>query len=187
MPHLCIVERNNPTPVRRRISLTQQDLGRIIPGGEGPGDGINVWRREVLSAAGTKGYLDLSSRCCVVGVNRSRSWKTCFGSIARRARDSVALFWRSSMGIIPVRTKGLSIGVGRRYLVINRKASNMCLSTRRVCLLRHQTGVQYSAAEWIKARVAVRNLLASEPHLEPANRLKSPTQAVSFLLNDSSC
>jgi len=47
--------------------------------------------------------------------------------------------------------------------------------------------VQYSAAEWIKARVAVHNVLASEPHLEPADRLKSPTQAVSFLLNDSRC
>jgi len=90
--HLCIVERNNPTPVRRRFSLTQEGL--CIPGGEGPGDGINVWRREVFfchsifhlwsdqkaavvldlsrffigsSAAGPK---VLSSRCCVVGVNK---------------------------------------------------------------------------------------------------------------------
>jgi len=45
--------------------------------------------------------------------------------------------------------------------------------------------VQYSAAEWIKGRVAIRNVLASEPHLEPANRLKSPTRAVNF--NDSRC
>jgi len=41
--HLCIVERNCPTPVRRRFSLTQKGLCRIISDGEGPGDGINVW------------------------------------------------------------------------------------------------------------------------------------------------
>jgi len=45
-PHLCIVERNSPTPVCRRFNLTQEGLGRVIPGGVGPGDGINVWRRE---------------------------------------------------------------------------------------------------------------------------------------------
>jgi len=43
-PHLCIVERNSPTLVRRRFNLTQEGLCRVIPGGEGPGDGINVWR-----------------------------------------------------------------------------------------------------------------------------------------------
>jgi len=40
-PHLCIDERNSPTPVRRRFSLSQEGLDRIIPGGERPGDGIN--------------------------------------------------------------------------------------------------------------------------------------------------
>jgi len=34
--HLCIVERNSPTPVRRRFSVTQEDLGRVIPGGSFP-------------------------------------------------------------------------------------------------------------------------------------------------------
>jgi len=28
---LCIVERNNSTPVRRQFSLTQEGLGRVIP------------------------------------------------------------------------------------------------------------------------------------------------------------
>jgi len=47
--HLCIVERNSTTLIiRRRFSLTQEGLSRIISGGEGPGDGINVWRREVF-------------------------------------------------------------------------------------------------------------------------------------------
>jgi len=36
-PHLGIVQRNSPTPVRRRFSLTQKGLGRVILGGEGPG------------------------------------------------------------------------------------------------------------------------------------------------------
>jgi len=49
-PYLCIIERNSPTPVRRRFSLTQKGLDMVIPGGgEEPGDGINVWRREVFS------------------------------------------------------------------------------------------------------------------------------------------
>jgi len=122
-PHLCIVERNSPTPVRRRFSLIQEGLVRVISRGEGQGNGISVWRREVFfchsvfqlcsvqkaavvldlsrsfsssSAAGTKGCLNLSSCCCVVGVNKNRSWRRCSGSIARRARDSVALFRRSS-------------------------------------------------------------------------------------------
>jgi len=57
-------------------------------------------------------------------------------------------------------------------------ASCIGLSTRRMCLLLHQTGLQYSAAEWIKARAAVRNVLVSELHLELDSCLKSPTRAV---------
>jgi len=33
-PHLCIVERKSPTPVRRRFSLKHEGLGRVIPGDE---------------------------------------------------------------------------------------------------------------------------------------------------------
>jgi len=47
-PHLCIVERNSPAPVRKRFSLTQEGLDRVIPGGEGPAKGIRVWRREIF-------------------------------------------------------------------------------------------------------------------------------------------
>jgi len=128
-----------------------------------------------FSAAETKECLDLISRCCAVGENRSRSWRRCSGavckeltstcilnglvssfhmapgSIARLIRDSVALFRRSSEGIIPARTKRLSIGLGHRHTFTNRKASCVGLLLRRVCLLWHQTGAQYSAAEWIKA------------------------------------
>jgi len=36
-------------------------------------------------------------------------------------------------------------------------------SMRRVWALRHQTGVHYSAAEWTKIKVAVRNIVAPAP------------------------
>jgi len=46
--HLCIVERNSPIPVCKQFSVTQKGLGRIILGGEGPGEGINVWRLKIF-------------------------------------------------------------------------------------------------------------------------------------------
>jgi len=76
-----------------------------------------------FSAAGTKGYLNLSSHCYVVGLNRYRSWRSCSGSIARRARNSVALFRRSSVVVVHAMTKVLSIEVGRKHSATNRKAS----------------------------------------------------------------
>jgi len=42
-----------------------------------------------FSAAGTIGCLELSSRCCVVGMDRSRSCRRWSGIIARQARYSV--------------------------------------------------------------------------------------------------
>jgi len=60
--------------------------------------------------------------------------------------------------------KRLSFGIEQRHPVTNCKALRMGLSTKRVCLLQHQTGAQYSAAEWNKRRVAISNILASEPH-----------------------
>ena len=87
----CIVERNRPTPVRRRLSLTQAGLGKCIPDGREPTSAMKPWSREALSchsmfhlrsaqlpvalvlkaspsfiksrAAGTKGRLDLSYPC----------------------------------------------------------------------------------------------------------------------------
>jgi len=53
--------------------------------------------------------------------------------------------------------------------------------------LRHQTGAQYSAVEWTKAMVAVRNVVAPAPQPEPASRLRSATRDVSFLRSDSRC
>ena len=53
--------------------------------------------------------------------------------------------------------------------------------------MRHQTGVQYSAVECTKARVAIRRVVAPAPQPDPASRLRSATRDVSFLRSDSRC
>ena len=100
---------------------------------------------------------------------------------------SVASLRRSSAGWMPARIGRLSAGVARRHPVTIRKASLMVGSIKRVWALRHQTGAQYSAVEWIRARVTVRNVVAPAPHPEPASRLRSTTRDVSFLRSDSRC
>ena len=115
----------------------------------------------------------------------SAEWSSCPSSMARRPRDSVAPLRRSSAGWMPARIGRLSAGVGSKHPVTIRKASLMVGSIRRVWALRHQTGAQYSAVEWTKARVAVRNVVAPAPQLEPASRLRSATRDVSFLRRDS--
>ena len=77
----------------------------------------------------------------------SRSWSRWLGFWARQAKDSVALFRRSSVGVMPDRTSRLSVGVGRRHPVTRRKASLMGLSMRRVCALRLQTEGQGGYAQ----------------------------------------
>ena len=94
IPHLCTIERNKPTPVQRRLSLTQDVPGRYIPSRLGMTSG----KREVLpchsvfhlvstqhatlvhdlkksfkrfSAAGINGCLDLSCRCPLQGGKKS--------------------------------------------------------------------------------------------------------------------
>ena len=51
----------------------------------------------------------------------------------------------------------------------------------------HQRGAQYSAVEWTRAKVAVRNVVDPAPQPETANRLRSATRDVSFLRSDSRC
>jgi len=75
--------------------------------------------------------------------------------------------------------------LGRRHPVTILKASLIAGSIRRVWVLRHQTGAQFSAVEYTRARVAVRNVVATAPQLEPASHLKSATRDVIFLRNDS--
>jgi len=48
-------------------------------------------------------------------------------------------------------------------------------------------GSQYSALEWTRAQVAVRNVVAPAHQLEPASRLKSVTRDVNFLRSYLRC
>ena len=87
------------------------------------------------------------------------------------------------MGILPDKKKKLSIGVGRRHPVTRPKTSLIGLLMRRVWALRHQTGEQYSAAECTRTRVAVHNVVAPAPQVDPANCLKN----LIFLYRDGRC
>ncbi|CAK8692920.1 unnamed protein product [Clavelina lepadiformis] len=49
-PHLCISERKRPTPVRRRLSLTQAGLARDIPGGFGSASAMKSRSLEMVVA-----------------------------------------------------------------------------------------------------------------------------------------
>ena len=102
-------------------------------------------------------------------------------------RDSVAVLRRSSAGWMPARMGRLSASVGRRHPVTIRKVPLMRGSMRRVWALRHQTGAQYSAVEFTRARVAIRRVVAPAPQPEPASRLRSATRYVRFLRIDSRC
>jgi len=214
IPHLYRQERKRPTPVRRRLSRSQALLGRVNPGVCVPVFGIEVRSLVGLSAhsafhwlsahctarmlflseklmsccaAGTNWCLDMRRRAAAPDGRGSAEWSRCPGSMARHPRDSVAPLRRSSAGWMPARIERLSAGLGRRHTVTIRKASLMMGSMRWVWAPRHQTGAQYSAVEWTRARVAVRNVVASAPQLEPASRLRSATRDVSFLRNDSRC
>jgi len=79
---------------------------------------------------------------------------------------------------MPARRGRLSTGVGRWNQVTIRIASLMAGSMRRVGTLLDHTGVQYSAVEWIRARVAIRKVVASAPQPEPASR--SATRDLNF-------
>ena len=104
--------------------------------------------------------------------------------MARRPRDSVAPLRRSSAGWMPARIGRLSAGVGRRHPVTIRIAPLMVGSIRQLWAMRRQTGVQYSAVEWIRARVAVRNVISPASQPQPASRLSSATRDASFLRSD---
>ena len=48
-PHLCMDEWNRPTPVRRRLSLTQAARGKLIPTGLAPVSGTKARSLEAFS------------------------------------------------------------------------------------------------------------------------------------------
>jgi len=88
---------------------------------------------------------------------------------------------------MPATIGRFSAGVERRHSVTVRKASLMTESMRKVWALRHQTGAQYSAVEWTRAKVADRNVVATAPQPEPASRFKSAMRDINFLRSDSRC
>jgi len=135
-------------------------------------------------AAGTNGCLDLRFRVSALNGQVSAEWSRCPGTMAQRARDSVDPLRRISAGWIPVMMGRLSAGAGCRHPVTICKASLIERSIRWVWALRLQTGVQYSAVECTRARVAVCKVVSPAPQLEPASRLKSMTHDVSFLQSE---
>jgi len=148
---------------------------------------VVVREADELLCGRQNGCLDLRSRATALVGRVSAEWSRCLGSMARRPRDSVAPLQRSLADWMPARIGRLSTGVRRKHPVTIRKASLMVGSMRRVWALRHQTGAQYSAVEWTRARVAVRNAVVPAPQPEPASRHRSATHDVSFLRSDSRC
>ena len=61
--------------------------------------------------------------------------------------------------------------MGGKNLVTMHKASLIGLSIRQAWALRHQTGVQLSAVEWISA-MAVQSTVASAFQLDPTNHFR---------------
>jgi len=64
---------------------------------------------------GYKGCLDLRRHAFALDGQVSAEWSRSPGSMARRARDSVAPLQRSWAGWMPARIGRLSAGVGRRH------------------------------------------------------------------------
>ena len=56
---------------------------------------------------------------------------------------------------MPARMGRLSNGVGCRHPVTMPSASLIAISMKLVCTLQHQTGAQYSAVEYTRAKAAV--------------------------------
>ena len=52
---------------------------------------------------------------------------------------------------------------------------------RRVGVLQHQTGAQYSAVEYTKERAEMRNVLVPAPHPDPVCCLNGATRMQSYL------
>ena len=109
------------------------------PHGDGTGSAYCAVRMLLLSdelmrccAARTNGCLDLRRRASALDGQVSSEWSRCPGSMARRARDSVAPLRRSSAGWMPATVGRLFAGIGRKHSVTIRKASLMAGSMRRV-------------------------------------------------------
>ena len=104
----------------------------------------------------------------------------------RVAKGSVAHKRRSSADWMPEKFGRRSAGFQPRHKVTMPKASFKTLSMRRVCALRHQNGVQYSAIEWTKHMTSVCFVLAPATRPETASHLINLKRVDSCLRNRSS-
>ena len=104
--HLCVSERNRPTPVGRQLNLTQAGLGQLNPGDLGLTSLKKIWSLKAFSrdfmfhlysahratlvpnwaglfsssnTANTNGCLDLSCRSCPPSGDRRLSYRKCSG------------------------------------------------------------------------------------------------------------
>ena len=91
-PHLCIYEWNRPTPVRRRLSLTQAARGKPIPTGTGVGHKITEPGSIFTVLPFSICDLSIQKRGCQV-------WKGCPKDFAQLAQTGVWILvptWRVS-------------------------------------------------------------------------------------------
>ena len=188
IPHLFKQERKRPIPVRRLFIRTPALLERVIPGGCVPVSGIKV--RSIVELSAHSAFHWWSTHCATRMLLLSEKLMSCCaaiqmgvsigGAVQLHPMDGWALSgagvqapWHGVLGIVwllcdEAQQVGclrgrLSAGVGRRHPVTIRKASLMVGSIKRVWALRHHTGAQYSAVEWTRTRVAVRNVVAPAP------------------------
>ena len=154
--HLCKQEQKRPTPVRERLRRGHRcswqghsrRVGRgwksrsalqtsRIPSVTRPEYHISVivlrWTDELLCSE-HKWVLGYRCRAFPLDGQVSAEWSGCLGSMARRARDSVA-FRQCSAGWMLARMGRLSAGVGRRHPITVRNPSLMAGLMRRVWAL----------------------------------------------------
>ena len=153
-PHLCMDERNCPTPVLKRLSLTEAARGKPILIGLAQvlvtqtGRIFTILRIPLmicpLRSADDKSPARLSKRFRAAGTNGrldlSLSWRASEDPLkkhyrsgskdSRWAKESVAPSRPSSAGWMPENTGRWSVGVGRRHPVTMRNASFKTLSMR---------------------------------------------------------
>ena len=101
-------------------------------------------------AAGTNGCLEFRRRATEIDGQVSAEWSRGPGSMARRARNSVAPLRLSPAGMMLARIGRLSAGVGHRHPATIRKASLMAEPIRRAWAMQHQTSLHYPVGKaWV--------------------------------------
>jgi len=140
-------------------------------------------------AADRNGCLDLRHRAFALGGQVSAEWSRCPGSMAPRARDSVAPLRRSSSGWMFARIGRVYVGVGRRHPVTIRKASLMagpmkryerCGRREECCtLLLSGPGLRWLFETWLLQHPNQSQQAASR--MRPGSNLSVSTKTADFI------